>query len=200
MAAAKRAIDDDKHHYTHPAGLPELREAIAEALRLERLHELFLTFDENALKTDNILGYLWGKLAYGALLFATALTDESIADALEHPQVPAPVYRPGPGGVAGGPRPRTSRRKASTALTRPPLVRMRTRRERLFRRHGGVQPPLRQDALRHLARLSGAQKTHRGGRPVGGRGSPRAGGRSRPRRSRRRSSRSFMTLKTVTAR
>ena len=35
VAAAKRALDDDKHHYTHPAGLPELREAIAETLRLE---------------------------------------------------------------------------------------------------------------------------------------------------------------------
>ncbi len=30
--------------------------------------------------TDNIWGYLWGKLIYGALLFATALTNESIAD------------------------------------------------------------------------------------------------------------------------
>ncbi|NIR78398.1 MAG: ketopantoate reductase family protein, partial [Gemmatimonadetes bacterium] len=32
--------------------------------------------------TDNIFGYLWGKLAYAALLFATALTDASIADVL----------------------------------------------------------------------------------------------------------------------
>ena len=30
----------------------------------------------------NIWGYLWGKLAYGAMLFATALTDASIADCL----------------------------------------------------------------------------------------------------------------------
>ena len=30
--AAKRAIDDDRTHYTHPAGLPELREAIATML------------------------------------------------------------------------------------------------------------------------------------------------------------------------
>lgn len=33
--------------------------------------------------TDNIWGYLWGKLAYGAILTATALTDETIADVLE---------------------------------------------------------------------------------------------------------------------
>ncbi len=33
--------------------------------------------------TDNIWGYLWGKLAYAAVLSATALTDETIADILE---------------------------------------------------------------------------------------------------------------------
>jgi aspartate/methionine/tyrosine aminotransferase len=31
--AAKRAIDDHQHHYTHPTGLPQLREAIADTLR-----------------------------------------------------------------------------------------------------------------------------------------------------------------------
>jgi 2-dehydropantoate 2-reductase len=34
--------------------------------------------------TDNIWGYLWGKLGYGAMLFATALVDEAIADVLAH--------------------------------------------------------------------------------------------------------------------
>lgn len=53
--------------------------------RLSELHELFLTFDVAATTTPNIWGYLWGKLAYGAMLFATALTNASIADALEHP-------------------------------------------------------------------------------------------------------------------
>jgi 2-dehydropantoate 2-reductase len=33
--------------------------------------------------TDNILGYLWGKLAYGAILSATALTNETMADLLD---------------------------------------------------------------------------------------------------------------------
>ena len=28
--------------------------------------------------TDNIWGYLWGKQAYGVMLFATALTNDSI--------------------------------------------------------------------------------------------------------------------------
>ena len=57
--------------------------------RLKHLHTLFLTFDDNAVTTPNIFGFLWGKLAYGAMLFATALTNESIADALA-----APEYRP----------------------------------------------------------------------------------------------------------
>ena len=35
VAAAKAAIDADQHHYTHPAGLPQLRSAIAECLQLE---------------------------------------------------------------------------------------------------------------------------------------------------------------------
>ena len=33
--AAKRALDDNEHHYTVPAGLPELRAAIADTLRRE---------------------------------------------------------------------------------------------------------------------------------------------------------------------
>ncbi len=40
-------------------------------------------FDADAVLTPNIWGYLWGKLIYGALLFATALTDDSIADVLD---------------------------------------------------------------------------------------------------------------------
>lgn len=54
--------------------------------RLRYLHALFLIFDERAVLTDNIWGYLWGKLAYGALLFATALTNDSIADCLDSPR------------------------------------------------------------------------------------------------------------------
>ncbi len=32
--------------------------------------------------TDNIWGFLWGKMTYGAILFATALTNETMADAI----------------------------------------------------------------------------------------------------------------------
>lgn len=51
--------------------------------RLTALHAVMTTFEPGAITTDNILGYLWGKLGYGALLFATALTDNSIADVLD---------------------------------------------------------------------------------------------------------------------
>jgi 2-dehydropantoate 2-reductase len=50
--------------------------------RVEALHRLLTAFEPEAIVTDDILGYLWGKLGYGALLFATALTDDSIADIL----------------------------------------------------------------------------------------------------------------------
>ena len=56
--------------------------------RVEELHRALVEFEERAIVTRNIWGYLWGKLAYGAQLFATALTDDSIADALA-----APAYR-----------------------------------------------------------------------------------------------------------
>src|SRR5256712_10172779 len=53
--------------------------------RIGELHRVFLDFDDRAIVTTNIWGYLWGKLAYGAQLFATALTNDSIADALADP-------------------------------------------------------------------------------------------------------------------
>lgn len=33
--------------------------------------------------TDNIWGFLWGKMTYGAMLFATALTNDSMGDAID---------------------------------------------------------------------------------------------------------------------
>lgn len=49
------------------------------------IRDAWRDFDEHAIVTPNIWGYLWGKEAYGAMLFATALTNESIADALAMP-------------------------------------------------------------------------------------------------------------------
>lgn len=50
--------------------------------RLEDMHRLFSILEPNAVMTDNIWGYLWGKLGYGAQLFATALTNASMSENL----------------------------------------------------------------------------------------------------------------------
>jgi 2-dehydropantoate 2-reductase len=52
----------------------------AQTPRIAELHHLMQEFQPKAVLTDNIWGYLWGKLIYGTLLFGTALTDDSIAD------------------------------------------------------------------------------------------------------------------------
>ena len=54
--------------------------------RATTIHRALLDFEPDAILTDNIWGYLWSKLAVGAMLFATALTDASIADALASPR------------------------------------------------------------------------------------------------------------------
>jgi 2-dehydropantoate 2-reductase len=63
-------------------GPPELRLSS----RALAIRDTWRTFDEAAIATANIWGYLWGKEAYGAMLFATALTNDSIADALALPE------------------------------------------------------------------------------------------------------------------
>jgi 2-dehydropantoate 2-reductase len=50
--------------------------------RVQSIHELLRLFEPDARLSSNIFGYLWGKLVYAALLFATAVTDASIADVL----------------------------------------------------------------------------------------------------------------------
>jgi 2-dehydropantoate 2-reductase len=59
--------------------------------RIREIHRLLQIFDDKAVLTPNIWGFLWSKLAYGALLFATALTNESIADCLAEPKF-RPVF------------------------------------------------------------------------------------------------------------
>jgi 2-dehydropantoate 2-reductase len=60
--------------------------------RLEALHKIMLDFEPNAITTDAIWGYLWGKLGYGAMLFAQALGQKGIADCLARPEL-LPVWR-----------------------------------------------------------------------------------------------------------
>jgi 2-dehydropantoate 2-reductase len=46
--------------------------------RTRDMHDLLQIFEPNAVLTQDIWAYLWGKLGYGAMLFATALTPDSM--------------------------------------------------------------------------------------------------------------------------
>ncbi|UZF91489.1 ketopantoate reductase family protein [Bosea sp. NBC_00550] len=62
----------------------ELDGSISE--RAAEMHRLLKLVEPDAILTDNIFGYLWGKLAYGAMLFATALTDDSMSANFADPE------------------------------------------------------------------------------------------------------------------
>ncbi len=47
--------------------------------RAIEMHKLLLGFEPKSILTTNIWGYLWGKLSYGAMLFGTALTGDSMS-------------------------------------------------------------------------------------------------------------------------
>ena len=57
--------------------------------RLRAVHAAVRAFEPDAVVTPNIFGYLWSKLAVGSMIFATALTDDGIADCYA-----MPAYRP----------------------------------------------------------------------------------------------------------
>ena len=56
----------------------ELDGAVTE--RVKEVHRLFSLYEPDAELTSNIWGYLWGKMGYGGMLFATALTPASMSD------------------------------------------------------------------------------------------------------------------------
>ncbi len=60
--------------------------------RTRDIHEMLRIVEPEAVLTDNIWGYLWGKMGYGALLFCTALTPDSMSDAMARPEH-GPAYR-----------------------------------------------------------------------------------------------------------
>jgi len=53
--------------------------------RTREMYELLKVFEPAAILTDDIWSFLWGKLAYGAMLFGTALTNDSMADNFADP-------------------------------------------------------------------------------------------------------------------
>ena len=60
--------------------------------RLEALHRDMRIFEPEAITTERIWSYLWGKLGYGSLLFAQAVGELGIADCLARPEL-LPLWR-----------------------------------------------------------------------------------------------------------
>lgn len=54
--------------------------------RVTEVHALLKLVEPDAVATENIWGYLWGKMGYGSLLFCTALTPDSMSDAMARPE------------------------------------------------------------------------------------------------------------------
>ena len=53
--------------------------------RTRDMFDLLQVFEPDAVLTDDIWAYLWGKLGYGAMLFATALTPDSMTENFADP-------------------------------------------------------------------------------------------------------------------
>ncbi len=156
--------------------LGELDGAITQ--RLAALHAVLTAFEPDAITTDNILGYLWGKLGYGALLFATALTDDFDRRRARRRRQPRRADARRARGDAGGGC--QAHRAAGIQRLRPRRIRAR-QQCRIGRRRDGcdgrVQPQIRQIAQRHLARSGDPKASHRGRCPA----RPGGGGRRRAR-------------------
>jgi 2-dehydropantoate 2-reductase len=54
--------------------------------RVVSIRDVWRACEPRAEATENLWGYLWGKEAYGAMLFANALSGDSIADGLARPE------------------------------------------------------------------------------------------------------------------
>jgi 2-dehydropantoate 2-reductase len=53
--------------------------------RTREMHRLLSIFEPNAILTDNIWGYLWGKLGFAAMLFATSLNNDGMDKNFSNP-------------------------------------------------------------------------------------------------------------------
>ncbi len=132
--------------------------------RLAALHAVMRDFEPDAITTPDIWSYLWGKLGYGAMLFAQALGQKGIADCLARPELLRTVAPP----RRGGDRRRAGGRRRAARLQRlrrrgVQAGRRRGRRATERRRDGGVQQHQREDAFRRMARPCHSQAAHRGG-------------------------------------
>jgi 2-dehydropantoate 2-reductase len=120
--------------------------------RTRAMFEQLRVFEPDAVLTDDIWGYLWGKLAYGAMLFGTALTPDSMS---------ANFADPARAGLAGA-RPRGRGRGGGPPDAAARLRRVPARGFRARRVGGGSAPGAGlagrvhhldgEDAFRHLPR------------------------------------------------
>ncbi len=133
--------------------------------RLAALHAVMRDFEPDAITTPDIWSYLWGKLGYGAMLFAQALGQKGIADCLARPELLPLWRRLGEEAIvvaqAEGVAPRGFNGYDVEAF-KPGAERGGGTDER--GRDGGVQQHQREDAFRRLARPCDPQAAHRGGR------------------------------------
>jgi 2-dehydropantoate 2-reductase len=53
--------------------------------RTRAMHALALEFEPDAIMSEDVWAYLWGKMAYGAMLFATALNHDSMSENFADP-------------------------------------------------------------------------------------------------------------------
>ena len=120
-------------------------------------------FEPDAVLTDNIWGYLWGKLAYGAMLFATSLNNDSMSENFADPQRFAVFDALGREVIAvaraRGITPVGFKEFDPEAFAPGAGADARARRDRVARR---IHQPRRQDPLGRLARPRGAQAQDRG--------------------------------------
>ena len=146
--------------------------------RARTVHDLLRLVEPDAVLTENIWGYLWGKMGYGALLFATALSPDSMSDAMAHSEH-RDVY------AALGHEVMTLAGRGGRAA--PGVQWLRPRRlpagrpgrdGGLARRDGRAQPPHGENPFRRLARPRRAPPPDGGGRADRRdvRHGPRAGG------------------------
>ncbi len=88
--------------------------------RARAIHALFSQFNPAAVLTGNIHGYLWGKLVYGAILFASATTNEASTPCWKT-RATVRFWSNWHAKYAAWPAPTESGWRALTALTRQPL-------------------------------------------------------------------------------
>ena len=118
--------------------------------RTRAMHELLRLFEPEAELTEDIWAYLWGKLGYGAMLFATALTNDSMSASFADPgrlpvwlqlgrEVTAVALAKGvhPRGFAGF-DPEAFRPGAPEAAARACIARLADYTSRTAKTHSGV--------------------------------------------------------------